>query len=500
MIEFIFSFYFTGYISTGVKKIDEKTLTLNGFNMYTQDLEYPKLLNAIKKKYAQEIEINGIKYLQIQHSNIYSHSPTNHLLVSFRLNLETYTDERFNELQNNMETIFNAIKDYNKIYYFNTNLFVDLKIASFINDYISSELMDEELNVGPANRIQRTGFFITFTSFVHKDYSEIISKAIKSYLDNEFANLMGTTALNVIEIKLHHLSEGNFKNLEGYMSVELLPFLSRQISDYNINIVHLLQTFQRILFDMQNSIENYDYSGLIKLERYFNEIRNNLDSKYGLFPNIEYGNLFFTKNPTELNQESHLYKKNLLEQHKVHYQNFQLYRANLKTELNRIMSIIRYLVNQKRETIKRYSKLELEQKLGNISNEEEFRQLLKEILEDLGFQDIELTHGTDEMGKDIVFSNRNKFKMKEWNAIVAKVGKIKTDDARKLPDKIKLLIYQVEEAYAFKYEDDKGSKHFITRVFIATNESITKDAKKRIRKKLKGNVFFIEKDTLLDLC
>ena len=77
----------------------------------------------------------------------------------------------------------------------------------------------------------------------------------------------------------------------------------------------------------------------------------------------------------------------------------------------------------------------MEQKLGNISNEEEFRQLLKEILEDLGFQDIEITHGKEEMGKDIVFSNRNKFKMKEWNALVAKVGKINTGNARKLKDK-----------------------------------------------------------------
>lgn len=142
----------------------------------------------------------------------------------------------------------------------------------------------------------------------------------------------------------------------------------------------------------------------------------------------------------------------------------------------------------------------MESKLNALSNENEFRELLKEILEDLGFEDIELTHGTDEMGKDIVFSNKNKFKMKEWNAIVAKKGKIKTDDARKLPDKIKLMIYQVEEAYGYKYQDERGSKHPITRVFIATNDRITKDAKKRIRSKLKGNVFFIEKKTLVDLC
>ena len=45
MKEFIFSFNYTGYISTGVRKINEKTLTLNGLNIYTQDLEYAKFSN-----------------------------------------------------------------------------------------------------------------------------------------------------------------------------------------------------------------------------------------------------------------------------------------------------------------------------------------------------------------------------------------------------------------------------------------------------------------------
>ncbi|KKM08112.1 hypothetical protein LCGC14_1727140 [marine sediment metagenome] len=164
------------------------------------------------------------------------------------------------------------------------------------------------------------------------------------------------------------------------------------------------------------------------------------------------------------------------------------------------MDNIRTLIGQKRDKIKIYSKLELEQKLSNISSEEEFRQLLKEILEDLGFHDREITHGTEEMGKDIVFSNRNKFKLKEWNAIVAKVGELNTDDARKLKNKEELIIKQVGEAYDYKYQDDKGSRHLITRVFITTNESITKDAKKRIRKKLSGNVFFISKEKFFDLC
>jgi len=104
MKEFIFSFSYTGYISIGVERNDGKTFTLNGFTIYTHDLEYPQLLEIIKENYRQEIEMNGAKYLQIQHSDIYTHSPTNHLLISFRLKWETYTDEMFSELQNHMET------------------------------------------------------------------------------------------------------------------------------------------------------------------------------------------------------------------------------------------------------------------------------------------------------------------------------------------------------------------------------------------------------------
>ncbi len=504
MKEFIFSFNYTGYISTGIEKIDEKTLTLNGFNIYTQDLEYPKLLNEIKKKYGQEIEINGFKYLQIQHSNIYAHSPTNHLLVSFRLKWETYTDEMFDALQNNMETIFNSIKDCNKNYFFTTNLFVDFQISSFIEKYITSELIDEDLNVSPTYRIQGTGFFITFTSFVHKNYSEIISKAIKSFIDNKFVNLMGTRALNVNEIKLHHLSEGNFKKLEGYMSVELLPFLSRQISNYNINIVHLLHTFKSILFDMQNSIQNYEYLVLIDLERYFNEIRNSLDAKFRLFPNMEYGDLFFTENPTKLNQEIHSYKKKLFELHKVYYQDFQLYRNSLKTELSRIMDNIRFLIGQKRDKIKIYSKSKLKGILENLKDENEFQDIIYEVLHDLGFTDIKINcgrRGHSEFGKDIIFSHRNVFKHQEWDAIVVKTGKIDQPEGRgEIRKYIQDIIDKGSEAFDIPYEDEKGRKFQITRVFIATNDKITDFAKQSIRAKIEGNIFFIEKDTLLDLC
>ena len=56
------------------------------------------------------------------------------------------------------------------------------------------------------------------------------------------------------------------------------------------------------------------------------------------------------------------------------------------------------------------------------------------------------------------------------------------------------------DALETEYEDDKGSKFSITRIFIAVNETITDSAKKAIRKKMEGQVFFIDKETLLNKC
>jgi len=49
------------------------------------------------------------------------------------------------------------------------------------------------------------------------------------------------------------------------------------------------------------------------------------------------------------------------------------------------------------------------------------------------------------------------------------------------------------------YEDDRGIKFCITRVFIATNDEITDPAKISIRSNIEGNVFFIDRNKLLDL-
>lgn len=186
--------------------------------------------------------------------------------------------------------------------------------------------------------------------------------------------------------------------------------------------------------------------------------------------------------------------------------NILMFRRNLQLlneKITNFQAEIKTLLLYKRDRITSYTKNELKEKLNEIKNEQEFQELLAEILENLGFEDIKVncgTRGHDEHGKDIVFSHVNKFGSREWNAVVVKIGKIPAAEGMELYGYVKKIIDQGMDALETEYEDDKGSKFPITRVFIAVNDIITDPARKSIRKKMEGKVFFIDKDTLLNKC
>ena len=72
------------------------------------------------------------------------------------------------------------------------------------------------------------------------------------------------------------------------------------------------------------------------------------------------------------------------------------------------MDNIRSLIGQKRDKIKIYSKSKLKGILENLKDENEFQDIIYEILHDLGFSDIKINcgrRGHSEFGKDIVFSH-----------------------------------------------------------------------------------------------
>jgi len=80
-----------------------------------------------------------------------------------------------------------------------------------------------------------------------------------------------------------------------------------------------------------------------------------------------------------------------------------------------------------------------------------------------------------------------------------KTGKIDQSIGRKINQKVEKIIDQGSEALEIPYKNEKGSDFKITRVFIATNEYITDKAKKTIIRDLGGQVFFIDKQILLNL-
>ncbi len=127
---------------------------------------------------------------------------------------------------------------------------------------------------------------------------------------------------------------------------------------------------------------------------------------------------------------------------------------------------------------------------------------MAQILRDIGFIDVKINcgrRGHKEYGKDIIFSHRNKFGHLEWSAIVVKKGKIQQKESESIHKYVEEIIDQGSLALDIEYEDEKGIEFPITRVFIATNEEITDPAKKVIIRKIKGSVFFIERQTLLEL-
>lgn len=177
----------------------------------------------------------------------------------------------------------------------------------------------------------------------------------------------------------------------------------------------------------------------------------------------------------------------------------QYYR--LKSILEKNLIKIDELIIHKQDAITFLTREELDSKLKELKNEQEFQELLALILENLGYTDIKIncgTRGHAEHGKDIVFSNINKFGSREWNAIVVKIGKIRAEEGRELYSYVKKIIDQGIDALETEYEDEKGSKFLITRVFIAVNDIITDAAKESIRKRMEGQVFFIDRGILLN--
>lgn len=123
---------------------------------------------------------------------------------------------------------------------------------------------------------------------------------------------------------------------------------------------------------------------------------------------------------------------------------------------------------------------ERKNKLRALKKEGALHQLLADLLRKIGYENVKITHGTNEHGKDLVANSKAQTGGKEVLAVVAKLGRIsgavsKTKNLTELQE-------QVELAFKIPYESpDSKQTEYITRVLVVCTGEISNAAQQRIR-------------------
>ena len=110
--------------------------------------------------------------------------------------------------------------------------------------------------------------------------------------------------------------------------------------------------------------------------------------------------------------------------------------------------------------------------------------VLKELFRSKQYNDVEITHGKDEYGKDLVFSEFDtKLGEKEWLAMVVKN---KNADMKAFEEGGEIL-RQVKLAFDYPYTNNKGEDIYINKVIVVVNGTISNQAKNVMQKTLLPN-------------
>jgi len=146
------------------------------------------------------------------------------------------------------------------------------------------------------------------------------------------------------------------------------------------------------------------------------------------------------------------------------------------------------------------SKLDKQEFLHNIKKETDIHLLLEELLPEMDFKDVKITHekgNKPEYGKDLVCSRYDEIEeKKEWYAFVVKKGTIagNASSVREVQD-------QVYECFEYSYNSIEQKKPIsISKVKVITNEHLSSGAKEKILQNNKfdrGNIDFWDDEKLI---
>lgn len=120
-------------------------------------------------------------------------------------------------------------------------------------------------------------------------------------------------------------------------------------------------------------------------------------------------------------------------------------------------------------------------KLKNISKETEIHTLLQELLKEMKYNDVEITHekgNVPEYGKDLIASRYDEIEDKyEWTAFVVKKGDLTGTSSMNMDIKS-----QIQECFEYPYESLKKGRIDISKVKVVVNGKIRGGAKSKFLK------------------
>lgn len=133
-----------------------------------------------------------------------------------------------------------------------------------------------------------------------------------------------------------------------------------------------------------------------------------------------------------------------------------------------------------------------------LINERQFcMNVLMPLFRLMNFMNIRFYHNPNEFGKDIIFSDTDKFGIKHSFGVQVKIGNI----SGKAGSNLDKLIAQIDDAFALPYlEISNKQEEYITDLLIITSGKFTHNAQEKILKKIKNkNIYFLDIDKIQEL-
>lgn len=124
-------------------------------------------------------------------------------------------------------------------------------------------------------------------------------------------------------------------------------------------------------------------------------------------------------------------------------------------------------------------------------------ELLLPLFRSMGFIDVKYNHGKREFGKDITFSEIDKFSVRRNYGVQIKAGDLSGEAGSEI-DKI---IAQIEDAFSIPYINTTSrEKRYISDLIIAISGRFTDNAKDKIIEKVnRRNLYFLDIDKIQEL-